>query len=152
MICGYTETMAINEGDVARAVRRDSPWWRDLNWVKTDRDLRDAAAQGIAYDPDPLGTLVDDGLYLLYGPRRVGKTVSLKRKIHQLLSTGLNPLQVVRVSVDGWSANRLGMLYEWVTRTATTSLPPDARRYWFIDEITATQGQWWSSNYLGLLG
>ena len=97
--------------------------------MNTDRDLRDAAAQGIAYDPDPLGTLVDDGLYLLYGPRRVGKTVSLKRKIHHLLSTGLNPLQVVRVSVDGWPANRLGMLYEWVTRTATTSLPPDARRY-----------------------
>ena len=136
--------MAINEGDVARAVRRDSPWWRDPQWVETDRDLRDAAAQGIAYDPDPLGTLVDDGLYLLYGPRRVGKTVSLKRKIHQMLSTGLNPLQVVRVSVDGWAANRLGMFYEWVTRTATTSLPPDARRYWFIDEITATQGQWWS--------
>jgi len=136
--------MAINEGEVARAVRRDSPWWRDPDWVDTDRDLRDASVRGIAYDPDPLGTLVDDGLYLLYGPRRVGKTVSLKRKIHQLLSTRLNPLQVIRVSVDGWQANRLGTLYEWVTRTATTSLPQDARRYWFIDEITAMQGQWWS--------
>jgi hypothetical protein len=60
-----------------------------------------------------------------------------------LLSTGVAPLRVVRVSVDGWRANRLGTLYEYVTRVATTSVG-DAPRYWFLDEVTAVEGSWWS--------
>lgn len=87
--------------------------------------------------------MVSDGLYLLYGPRRVGKTVAIKRTIQRLLSTGVDPLRVVRVSVDGWKANRLGTLHDYVARVATTSIG-SATRYWFIDEITSTQGEWWS--------
>jgi uncharacterized protein len=135
--------MAINEGEVGRAVRRDSPWWSDAAWVDRDRDLRAAGQSGLNYDPTPLGGMVPDGLYLLYGPRRVGKTVAIKRTIQRLLSTEVDPLRVVRVSVDGWKANRLGTLHDYVTRVATTSIG-SATRYWFIDEITSTQGEWWS--------
>lgn len=94
-------------------------------------------------DPLPLGGFVADGLYLLYGPRRAGKTVAIKRAIKSLLASGVDPRAVVRVSVDGWKANRLGMLHDYVTRVATNSLE-SGRRHWFIDEITATQGEWWS--------
>jgi uncharacterized protein len=135
--------MAINEGEVGRAVRRDSPWWSDGAWVDRDRDLRAAEQSGLRYDPTPLHGMASDGLYLLYGPRRVGKTVAIKRTIQRLLSTGVDPLRVVRVSVDGWKANRLGTLHDYVTRVATTSIG-SVPRYWFIDEITSTQGEWWS--------
>jgi hypothetical protein len=112
--------MAINEGEVGRAVRRDSPWWSDAAWVDRDRDLRAAEQSGLNYNPTPLDGMVADGLYLPYGPRRVGKTVSIKRTIQRLLSTGVDPLRVVRVSGDGWKANRLGTLHDYVTRVATT--------------------------------
>lgn len=135
--------MATNQGEVGRAVRRDSPWWTDPSWSTRDRDLRQADSSGLGYDPLPLDGLVADGLYLLYGPRRAGKTVAIKRVIKSLLASGVDPRAVVRVSVDGWKANRLGMLHDYVTRVATTSLE-SGRRYWFIDEITATQGEWWS--------
>lgn len=135
--------MAINEGEVGRAVRRDSPWWTNPNWAHNDLDLRAVDGSGLGYDPAPLGSLSTDGLYLLYGPRRAGKTVAVKRAIQKLLDAGTEPLRVIRVSVDGWRANRLGTLHEYVTRVATTSIG-GASRYWFIDEITATQGDWWS--------
>jgi uncharacterized protein len=137
------QVVAINEGEVGRAVRRDSPWWTDEAWAERDRDLRAAEQSGLDYDPSPLNGMAADGLYLLYGPRRVGKTVAIKRTIQRLLAGGVEPLRVVRVSVDGWKANRLGTLHEYVTRVATTSIG-SARRYWFIDEITSTQGEWWS--------
>ena len=70
----------------------------------------------------------------------MGKTVAVKRTIQSLLASGIEPLQIVRVSVDGWRANRLGMLYDYVTNVASNSIG-DRRRYWFIDEITAANGE-----------
>ncbi|MHB8332078.1 MAG: hypothetical protein ACYDEA_07775 [Candidatus Dormibacteria bacterium] len=102
--------MAVNEGQIAEAVRRDSPWWRDPGWAAADRDLREVEASGIGYDPAPLADLQAGGLYLLYGPRRVGKTVSVKRAIQTLLAGGIDPLRVVRITVDGWQADRLATL------------------------------------------
>ena len=133
----------MNEGQLSAQVRRDSPWWATSEWAQADPDLTEAAASGISYHPSPLGSLAPDGLYLLYGPRRVGKTVSTKRAIEQLLRDGVDPKRIVRVAADGWKANDLGMLYQHVTRVATRQLG-DASRYWFIDEITATSGEWWS--------
>jgi hypothetical protein len=135
--------MVVNEGQVGEAVRRDSPWWRGYNWDAEDRDLRNVKASGISYDPRPLTDLADHGLYMLYGPRRVGKTVSVKRAIEALLAQGVKPLQIIRVTVDGWPPSRLRMLYDHVVRVQTSSVG-DATRYWFIDEITACKGDWWS--------
>jgi uncharacterized protein len=132
--------MATNEGEIGRAVRRDSPWWTDADWAQRDRDLRAAKQSGLDYNPTALEALAPDGLYLLYGPRRVGKTVAVKRAIQGLLAGGVEPLKIIRVSVDGWRANRLGMLYEYVTKVATSSIG-DGRRFWFIDEITAATGK-----------
>ncbi len=144
--CGTVLGVATNEGEIGQAVRRDSPWWRDPAWTTTDRDLRRAVAAGIPYDPDPLHGLQAGGLYLLYGPRRVGKTVSVKRTVARLLEAGVSPASVCRISVDGWKANRLGGLYDYVTKVAHPNPPGNgtAMRYWFIDEITATEGAWWS--------
>ena len=66
--------MVVNEGQVAQAVRRDSPWWRDPGWAVTDRDMREADASQIGYYPSSLNDIRLGGLYMLYGPRRVGKT------------------------------------------------------------------------------
>jgi hypothetical protein len=54
--------MAINDGEVGRAVRRDSPWWSDMAWVDRDRDLRAAQQSGLDYDPSSLKGIVPDGL------------------------------------------------------------------------------------------
>ena len=135
--------MVVNEGQVAEAVRRDSPWWRNPRWAESDRDMLEAAGSQIDYYPLSLTNIISGGLYMLYGPRRVGKTVLVKRSIQALLADGINPLRIIRVAVDGWQANRLGTLYEYVVRVLTSSLG-DEPRYWFIDEVTSCRGQWWS--------
>ncbi len=135
--------MVVNEGQVGEAVRRDSPWWRDPGWSAKDPELREADAAGIGYDPNPLSDLRPGGLYMLYGPRRVGKTVSVRRTIRRLLAGGVEPLRIALVSVDGWPANRLGTLYEYVTRVLTSSVR-EGPRYWFIDEVTTCRGAWWT--------
>ncbi|CAG4913262.1 unnamed protein product [Acidithrix sp. C25] len=37
---------------------------------------------------------------MLYGPRRVGKSVLVKRTVQALLDQGVNPRQIIRVTVD----------------------------------------------------
>ncbi|MHB8325563.1 MAG: ATP-binding protein [Candidatus Dormibacteria bacterium] len=46
--------------------------------------------------------------------------------------------------MDGWQANRLATLYGYVVRVLTSSVG-DATRYWFVDEVTACRGPWWST-------
>lgn len=43
-----------------------------------DRDLSAAAAARFNYEPAILDDLQPDGMYILFGPRRVGKSVQLK--------------------------------------------------------------------------
>ncbi len=76
---------------VGEAVRRDSPWWRATDWSTRDPYLRDADAVGVEHDPDPLSDLRPGGLYMLYGPRRVGETVSIRRMVRRLLDKGVEP-------------------------------------------------------------
>ena len=66
---------------MTRALAAGNAWWRDPGWERKDRDLRALAAITLAYDPSPLSDVVPDGLYVLRGPRRVGKSLEIKRAI-----------------------------------------------------------------------
>ncbi|KJF15592.1 MULTISPECIES: ATP-binding protein [Acidithrix] len=90
----------VNKSQVAEAVGRDTPWWRDPNWAVIDRDLRESDASQLSYYPSALDDIRIGGLYMLYGPRRVGKSVLVKRTVQALLDQGVNPRQIIRVTVD----------------------------------------------------
>jgi hypothetical protein len=92
--------VVVNKSQVAEAVGRDTPWWRDPNWAVIDRDLREADASQLSYYPSALDDIRIGGLYMLYGPRRVGKSVLVKRTVQALLDQGVNPRQIIRVTVD----------------------------------------------------
>jgi uncharacterized protein len=126
-------------GQMAQELARTNPWWRGPGWEPTDPDLRAASASGLAYSADSLDDLVEGSLYLLRGPRRVGKTVSVKQTISAVLAAGTPPLTVVRVAADGWTANELRTV---VQNAALPPVPPGRRRWWFIDEVTAVRGDW----------
>ena len=79
------------------------------------------------------------GLYVLRGPRRVGKSLELKRTVAQLLATGIDPKTVFYCSCDGLSRQDLRRIVAQghsVTRTL------GGPRWWLLDEITAVSG--WS--------
>lgn len=127
-------------GIQAAQLSSGNPWWRgDVNWYKTDKDLKAAADSGLGYESQVLGNLNEGCLYTLRGPRRVGKTVAVKQAIKALLDSGVKPHRIIRVATDGWSANDLLNLLTNVTK------PPIGKgetRYWFIDEVSAISGPW----------
>jgi predicted AAA+ superfamily ATPase len=127
-------------GEKGRELTQTNPWWRTATgWERRDPDLRQAAASGLDYHPDALADLAAGGLYLLRGPRRVGKTVTTKQAISHLIRAGVPPLAIVRVAADGWTAKDLRTVVQNV------ALPPLAEgqtRYWFMDEVTAATGEW----------
>jgi predicted AAA+ superfamily ATPase len=131
--------MATRIGQLAQDLAATNGWWRSEQWAATDPDLRAAAEQGIDYDPRVLHGLSEGGLYLLRGPRRVGKTVAVKRAAERLLDAGLPPTCVVHAAVDGWQAKDLRTL---VQNAALPPVPAGQVRWWFIDEVTAAGDGW----------
>lgn len=131
--------MATKIGQLAQEVAATNPWWRSDDWQSRDPDLRSAAEHDIDYVPPVLENLQAGGLYLLRGPRRVGKTVAVKRKIAALIDAGVPPTCIVRAAVDGWRDKDVRTL---VQNTALPPLPPGQVRWWFLDEISATSGEW----------
>jgi predicted AAA+ superfamily ATPase len=131
--------VATKIGQVAQEIARMNPWWRSPEWAEADHDLRSVRDSGLGYRSPCLDNLRPGGLYLLRGPRRVGKTVSVKQAIQSLLASGVPPLAIVRVAADGWASGDLRTL---VQNVALPPAPEGLGRWWFIDEVTAVKGDW----------
>lgn len=126
-----------------------NPWWRTagggdrLAWVAEDRSLRSRDAFDLGYRPDVLADItvgpIGDTLIVLRGPRRVGKSVTVKDTIVQLCGRqDVDPRQIVYLAADGMTAgdlNRVAVL----GRDLTRSVDP-ARRIWLLDEVTGVKG------------
>lgn len=127
----------MNDGQLRRLLTDRSAWWRDPEWERDDPDLREAAESPFLYEPDPLAGLRPEGLYVLRGPRRVGKSVEVKRAIAATITRGANPRLIFFCSCDGLSAQDVRRLIV-VGQKDTATLSGD--RHWFLDEITAVPG------------
>jgi uncharacterized protein len=110
-----------------------------MNWELDDPDLRAAKRLPLDYDPKPLADIRAPGLYVLRGPRRVGKSLELKRAVVRLLAEGANPKTVFYCSCDGLSKQDLRRLVAQ-GNSVTRTLP--GPRHWLLDEVTAVPG--WS--------
>lgn len=131
--------MVTKIGQVAQELSRLNPWWHTERWSTLDPDLADARQTGLSYRSGALDDLTPGSLHVLRGPRRVGKTVTVKQAIEDLLAGGAAPTSIVRVAADGWDAKDLRTLLQNV---ALPPVPEGARRYWFIDEVSAVTGPW----------
>ena len=131
--------MATHIGQLAQEVAAQNPWWRDPKWETRDRDLLDASQSGLRYRSGALDNLTPGCLYVLRGPRRVGKTVTIKQLVSDLIADGTPPLHIVRVAVDGWAAKDLRTLTQRVT---LPPVPDGTTQFWLLDEVTAVAGDW----------
>jgi len=131
-------------------LRQNNPWWRaaaagtdPLAWRAQDRTLRVRESHDLGYRSDVLsdvvGSAIGDGLYVLRGPRRVGKSVILKDLIAELCSrSDVSPWQVIYIPGDTFSSQDLRRSV--VLATDATRAAGAARRAWVIDEVTAVDG------------
>jgi uncharacterized protein len=131
--------MVTKIGQLAQELARTNPWWRDATWHERDPDLSESRSGGVTYRSGVLEGLNPGCLYILRGPRRVGKTVAVKQEIEDLLASGTPATSIVRVAADGWDAKDLRTLLQ---NTALPLSPVGQPRYWFIDEVSAVVGPW----------
>jgi len=128
-------------GELDLTLRKTNLWWRTpLGWEVDDPDLRRAADAPYHYEARQLLDIVPGGLYTLNGPRRVGKSVEVKRAIAHLTADGVDPRRIIHASCDGWRDADLGALVDYGRRIATRGVRES--RFWFLDEITAVKGDW----------
>ena len=121
-----------------RAILAETSWWiRPDAWTLQDVDLRRAADAPFEYASGALADLVRGGLYILRGPRRVGKSVEVKMKIRSLIEGGTDPARIVHLAADDLAAADLRRAVR-----AANDITPTGHRHWFIDEITAIRDDW----------
>lgn len=130
----------MRSGQLQLQLGASNPWWRTPDWARDDPDLRAAAAAPFSYRARCLADLVQGGLYVLRGPRRVGKSTEIKQAIQDLIASGTPPRSIVHAAVDGWRAEDLRSLVATAARTFLAGVT--GPRYWFIDEITSVRGDW----------
>lgn len=112
-----------------------NPWWARPSWSAQDQDLREARGNGLRhYEPRPLEGLEKRSLYLLVGPRRVGKSVAIKRAIAALIEAGVQPNRITFCPCEGLRRQDLVRLIK--IAIDLTARVEDDERYWFFDEIT----------------
>lgn len=118
-----------------------NPWWRDPEgWESSDVQIRAARHSPLRYEPRPLRGCTPGGLYILRGPRRVGKSTAMKQLIAEKLRTGTPPRTILHVSVEGRSAQDLVDIVRRGAEHWLIGEPGD--RLWIIDEVTGIDGAW----------
>jgi len=128
----------VKPGEIHNDLTATNRWWiNPEGWAEADPDLRNASKAPFNYTAGALSELTPGGLYLLRGPRRVGKSVEVKRAILQLLSSGVHPRRIIHMSMEGWNAHHLTRFVR-----IAEQLTIDEHRYWFLDEITGIEGGW----------
>ena len=129
----------MNDAEFNRQLVHSCSWWRQpRGWELDDPDLREIRDSRLDYEPAVLKDIVPDGLYVLRGPRRVGKSVEVKRAIAGLIHGGVQPRQIIHFACDGLRPRELRQVARVGRDQATAGI--DGPRYWFLDEITAVQG------------
>lgn len=127
--------------EIDAELTRTNPWWRSPDgWEQQDVQLRAARTAPLDYEPEPLRDLTSGGLYVLRGPRRVGKSTALKQLVRRRIDDGRNPRTILYASVEGRSISDLADLVHRGAEHWLEGAPGE--RLWLLDEITGVQGAW----------
>jgi len=129
----------MNDAEIRRQMTRGCAWWRTpVGWELDDPDLKKVSQSPLRYEPEALADISPGGLYVLRGPRRVGKSVEVKRAISTLINRGISTRRIIHFSCDGLKASELRQIYRVGADQATAGVTEP--RYWFFDEITSVSG------------
>ncbi|HDI00404.1 MAG TPA: hypothetical protein ENF74_05385, partial [Firmicutes bacterium] len=109
-----------------------NPWWAEGEEF-VSHDLHLSGAEPVFFRRRPL-EMVPGGIYILRGPRQVGKTTYFKETVKELLKRGVPPRNILYLSVDFFTSRRelRGALNYFLGTTVEAE-----RVYLLFDEVTA---------------
>ena len=112
-----------------------NPWWRSKQAIYADRDIQNWEKSSFKWLPRLSGTFEDlDVIYVLRGPRRVGKTTLLKLKIKHLIESGVKPENIFYYPCD--LIDNPKQLVSLIDLYINKVRDPKERAFIFIDEIS----------------
>jgi len=117
-----------------------NPWWLDREAIDRDKLILDWESTHFKWDPRLEKTIQWDAdvIYVLRGPRQVGKTTLLKLKIRELLRAGVEPRQIFYWPCDlvegPEKLARMIVSYQDIARKDATR-----RLYVMLDEISSVK-------------
>jgi len=88
----------ISEADIRVRISRDNPWWQ-----ADQREIPEAAFPRRVYFQPFMKLALNFSIRratVLLGPRRVGKTVMIKQLVHEAIASGIEPKNILYVSID----------------------------------------------------
>jgi predicted AAA+ superfamily ATPase len=103
-----------------------NPWWRDRKEIDNDEKVKEYLSK-----KHRLKIELEPRNMLMVGPRQVGKTTSLKLKIHDLIKTGVNP-----TNIFFFSCELLSKKEDIIEALQEFERLADGKKYIFLDEIT----------------
>ena len=96
----YIPNMTINDMNIGE-IAYWNPWWKTGILPETDTNIHDWLKSSFKWKPRLSRTIEDEEvIYVLRGPRRVGKTTLVKLRIKQLLAKGVNPENILYFPCD----------------------------------------------------
>lgn len=137
----------MRDDEIRQYLRERNPWWlahatgADVTaWVKWDPTLQQADETEVGYDPGLVQDVTAPMLVVVRGPRRVGKSVMVKRRIADWCKAAdVGAGRVIYASGEGLRSQDLRRLFS-LGRELT---PGEGPLHWVIDEISAIPG--WAS-------
>jgi uncharacterized protein len=121
---------SISEVDIRNRIASDNPWWADPAYLLPEAKF----ARRVYFHPFKRLALNFDvkRATVLLGPRRVGKTFMIKQLIHEAIASGIDPKDILYVSVDTpiYSGMSLEKICSFMSPTSSAS-----KRLIIFDEI-----------------
>ncbi|MFZ5819261.1 MAG: ATP-binding protein [Chloroflexota bacterium] len=113
---------------------KHNPWWFDLGSLEADKVLAEFDAQKYQFRHPYLDEFShQDGVIIIRGPRRIGKTTLLKLLVRELLlKQNVSPKNVLYFPCD--RIENFNELYDLILNYLGLGLP--GRKYLFLDEIS----------------
>ncbi|WP_126993676.1 ATP-binding protein [Thermosipho globiformans] len=129
-------------------VYNQNPWWEDSKSIYFDMHIRKFEKSKFKYIPCFMKNLKNykNGIYILKGPRQIGKTTVLKLLIKDLIEKNVNPSNVLYVTLDLISnENELTqILIDYFSIKNNIK----EKKYLFLDEISSVNNWQKSIKYL----
>ena len=127
-------------------------WWSDRGLIANDPHLRRMTNAAVQWTPDLPFRVDQDAVYVLRGPRQVGKSTVLKRFVAQLLGAGWDPLRILYLDVElaglTTSTDLVAAIRAYLGTVRPTPATPQPRVAMLLDEVTRVAN--WAGAIRGL--